>query len=219
MAEFKLKQTAEEVQSAVDNALLFGDELVVALEEQELPFDAEQGCMVAELSAQINIGDKLIVVFDGESYECTAIDSAPYIFFGNLAMMEVGDDTGEPFFGMYAEGTAMIMGTDEAAHIVKIAVFDAVTMPEKYLPKTKLYYKDGDDYLYMDKGCTTKATINDVPKNAEFSIGNVVANTIEFWLAPRMVDTDEMGKQLGYKRVFFYVYAETRTGYTAEYTP
>ena len=172
MAEFTLKQTAEEVQNAVDNALSFGDTEVVVLEEQELVYDAENSGCIGVTSVPIENGDELTVVFDGNSYVCTAIFYAAvgFVLFGNMAMMDDTIDTGEPFVGMYAQGLVLISAMDEANHNVKITAPKATPIPEKYLPRTVLYCQFNDEYLYTDVACTTKATLYDVPDNIDFEI-------------------------------------------------
>lgn len=153
----------------------FGDVPTVILEEQELAFDAEMYGCIGVLSAPIQYGDFLSIVADGEGYECEVVDINGNIAFGNLALAEAGEDTGEPFLGMYFDGMVMFMFMDELNHIVGIAKMTVTKIPNRYYnTQTIFYLLNNDSYLYTDRGCTTKVTLEDLI-NA-LSIGSIAAH-------------------------------------------
>jgi hypothetical protein len=219
MAEFKLKQTAEEVQKAVDNALLFGDTEVVILEEQELVYDAEAGGSVAPILVPVEAGSIVFVVFDGVRYECVANSMPPYVIFGNLGI--VGEeDTGEPFLCMCAGNEAIVVFMDESNHTVKISAMTAVKIPERYLPSLKFYFDQAKDYLYTDKECTIKATIADIPDNADFDIGYAAsAGLVSMWYRPIQSGSKLFAESKGFGYVLLMRGTEFIELHTAEYTP
>lgn len=202
----------------------FGDYSIVLLEEQELPFDAEMGGMMAMVTQPIQNGDRLNIVYDGVHYECEAlfIPASGVVVFGNLAFVDEQIDTGEPFLGAYMDGAAMLFGTDEASHTVKIVCIAVETVPDKYTNVPKLYIKpaDTENILYTDTSGTTKATINDLPDHAEFSVGLVTeAGTVLRWYKPIMVGSKVDNQFNGYGIVFVMNGSEILELRTAEYTP
>lgn len=144
----------------------FGDMETLILEEQELQYSAEEeGCFGFTL-APIDEGSAVTVMYDGTRYDCTASSLAHIIVFGNLSFFEMGDDTGEPFVCMYAEGKVMVGAVDEDNHTVKITCKAPVKIANKYINAQTVFYQSEDDktYLYVDQECTVKATNNDVKK-------------------------------------------------------
>lgn len=201
----------------------FGEVPIVILEEQEVPFNAEMGGMMAIVTQPIQDGDRLNIVYDGVPYECEAVlNPSAGVMFGNWALLGVGIDTGEPFFGGYVDGMVMLLGTDEASHTVKIVCIAVETVPDKYTNVPKLYIKQADTemMLYTDTNCTTKATINDLPNHAEFSVGLVAETGIVLsWYKPILVDSKVVNQDNGYGNVIIMNGGEILALYTAEYTP
>lgn len=201
----------------------FGEVPIVILEEQELAFNAETGGMMAMVTQPIQDGDRLNIVYDGVPYECEAVlTPSMAVMFGNGALLGVGIDTGEPFFGVYVDGMVMLLGTDEACHTVKIIRIAVVTVPDKYTNVPKLYIKqvDTERMLYTDTNCTTKATVNDLPNHAEFSVGLVAETGIVLsWYKPILVDSKVVNQDNGYGSVIIMNGSEILGLYTAEYTP
>lgn len=143
----------------------FGDTAVVILEEQELVYDPDAGGCIGVVSAPIAVGDYITVVFDGAPYVCEVIDMFGNVTYGNLDLFGAGDDTGEPFVGMYMGGAVTFACADEANHTFKISLASAEKLPAKYYDAQAVFYKKpgaGDNYLYTDSGCTIKATKMDV---------------------------------------------------------
>lgn len=222
MAEFKLKQTAEEVQKAVDNGLSFGDMPAVLLEEQELQYDADAGGCTGEVSAPINDGDQLTVVYDGESYECTAVikPEMGFFVFGNLSLMG-GDDTGEPFIGMTFDTILVIRAVnpdDTQNHTVKISG----TVPKKIDPKylktfSKIYLSQGSTadtkYLCSDAMGATPISKADLAEAAKLPILLSLGDGIFFSPTAVVPSAGDYGYITIYDGNDFVTYS------TAEYVP
>lgn len=201
----------------------FCDFPTVVLEEQEVPFDAETGGMMAIPTQPINDGDRMIITYDGVEYKLNAAFNSlmAVIAFGNLAMAGVGDDTGEPFVGICADGMVMFLGTDEASHTVKIVVIAVVVLPDKYTNIPKLFCKSFTDgeYLYTDVMCTTKAKHEDVPNHVEFSLAMATGGFANKWIKPQSVMSSMWASNAGYNVVTIVHGVNVIQLYTAEYTP
>lgn len=194
--------------------------LNVIMEEQELAYDTESDSFVATVSASINTGDVIVVVFNGETYECTVgfNEDAYAPVFGNYAPLG-GEDTGEPFCGVYAEGMVMLVALNEVSHVtMKISVTEFVKMPERYFLK-KFYANLVDSYLYIDSGLTTKATVGDIPDSTNFEIGLTQFAAVYSWHKPITVHSKFKNEATGYAQVFALNNEQLVQFYTAEYTP
>lgn len=128
----------------------FGDANTVILEEQELQYDdVARGC-VGTLTHPIHDGDALAIVYDGETYECTAVflPQLNCVGFGNLSPFG-GNDTGEPFFGL-SKGDFINIGDIDIEntknHTVKITSVVTTKIPTKYLPSV-----GGIKYVYINE--------------------------------------------------------------------
>lgn len=135
----------------------FGDVPTVILEEQELAFDQDLEACVGVPSAPIQAGDFLSISADGESYECEVVDINGNIAFGNLAFVEAGEDTGEPFLGFCFEGVIMFVFMDELNHTVKITNLIISKLDPKYVDTNAVFYIQSP-YIYTNASRTTKAT-------------------------------------------------------------
>lgn len=196
----------------------FGETPVVILEEQVLSdYDESEGGYIAELTSPVKNDDVLVVLFEGQSYECKTFDNLETILFGNFVQMGC-EDTGEPFIGAIV-GTMLIFVPFETKNpTVKITLKAVSKIPERYYTGATLFYTDGT-YLYMDSACTTKATSYDVKKainNGSVAISMLGAAliqpcainlaTYEYAIVACMnlVSTDEL---------------DTKILFTAEYVP
>lgn len=181
MSEFKLKQTAEEVQKALDDASIpsdwnqtdssaadfiknkpFGDSDGYILPEQEVPYDPEnEGCL-GFMDGEINEGDTVTVVYDGMSYVCTAVldPNMGAVMFGNFSIIDAGDDTGEPFFAFAMGTTVIFTSLDATSHIIGIISNVVKKLPAEYVEVRTFYVSvsDDDPYIYTDLALENKAT-------------------------------------------------------------
>ena len=195
----------------------FGEFPTVVLEEQELPYDANEGACIGVLSDSIQDGSTVSVVFDGKEYKCKAV-ALSFVFFGNLALIdEAEEDTGEPFCCMAAGSILLVLAMDEENHTVKLTAPISRVLPSKYSSATKFYIRDSDSYLYTDVACTIKATKNDVPRHMNFSVGITDSGITLYWLQPVFCISREYADMVGYVHVNINLENEVISVYTAEY--
>lgn len=198
----------------------FGEMPVVIMEEQEIVYDAEQGACIGAISDIIQAGDTVFVVFDGENYECEAVD-LDVICFGNLALLGFEENTGEPFACMAVGNALVLMPEEPKNHTVKMTNTVSVRIPDKYATLTKLYANSAiDTYLYTDMQCTARATIDDIPDHCDFCIGDCDQGFVATWHTPLLVYSRVIAGLMGYGTVVIIDNnGDQATFYTAEYTP
>ena len=109
------------------------------------------------------VGKIYKVYWDGSAYECTCVvtSESTILFIGNLSIMGMGSDTGEPFIiGVFNGEFINIATTDtSASHTISIIGFvqEVVKIDEKYLPKGFIVNvvgtesNSGNTYLLFDK--------------------------------------------------------------------
>ena len=210
-------QTDETAADFIKNKPFYETENVI-LEEQELYFEEEMQAYIGEVSDTINDRDALKVVLNGNVYATTAVMMEGSIVFGNLALLDVGEDTGEPFAGVCQAGMVVIIHIDATSLTAKIYKADAEKLPHKYFTaQTVFYLKDGGDcYVYVDVECTVKATASDVVKALTFG-----AISLHYMIN---------GRYLAQVQSVLYAHtngsywemltsATSKRYYTAEYTP
>lgn len=91
---------------------------------------------------------EVIITFDGVKY---TYNVEPYdCVFGNLAILEEGEDTGEPFVWALDNCVVCVPSTDDSTHSFGIVgvIAENHTIPEKYLPSKvaelpKIYVETG----------------------------------------------------------------------------
>ena len=106
------------------------------MEEQELSFSMDSAGRyrtLIENALEIIEGQTYIVHWDGTEYECvcSVFDTVP--LFGNLSILGLGDDTGEPF--MYVDGEFITLDTS-ASHTISVKGMKVTVTPiaEEFLP-------------------------------------------------------------------------------------
>ena len=192
----------------------FGDVPAILCEEQTVTFANGVGAVAT--SGKPAIGDSTTVIFDGVPYTCVAQDVMGFTAIGNVSIFEYGDDTGEPFLGLWMDDTYLeiyYLGDSETA-VIRIDGNRVVTLPEKYYTKQRLLYTDGT-YIYADGGLSTKLTATEFitlmtssPLVIVFAgeLMAIISGGIEY-------NEDEVGYCCCYLRGEFVTY------YTAEYKP
>lgn len=134
----------------------FGDFPAVILEEQELPYNEDEGGCVGLLDNPINAGDVLTVKYDGTEYVCEAAELNGWVAFGNFGLMGQ-EDTGEPFIAMVAGETVMFMPLDGASHMIGISAEIVQKLDDKYVANQAVFYVDSG-FLYKEIICATRVT-------------------------------------------------------------
>ena len=116
---------------------------VTLMEEQELAFalmgDAGQYGVQLTEALEVVEGKTYTVNWDGTEYECVCVVSNNMPMFGNLSIIGIGDDTGEPFLYVYninmAVGGFSTIDTSASHTIsVKTTVETVTPMAEEFLP-------------------------------------------------------------------------------------
>ena len=111
----------------------------VLVEESTVSFgDSGQGFYFAVFQStfEATVGETYKVYWDGAAYECTCVDFNSGCAIGNLSILGLGSDTGEPFLITFG-AEPIIATTDTAAsHTISISglVTEVVKVDEKYLP-------------------------------------------------------------------------------------
>lgn len=175
------KQSEEDALDFIKNKPFYEYDALI-MEEQELPYDADQGGLFAVIQSPIQVGDALSVVFDGVTYETMVVNINGNIAFGNIGLMSDGQNTGEPFVGMYFPDISMVglITMDTESHTVKISVSDLTKLPAKYYDVQAVFWAKANDlYLYTDESMTIKAKRADIAaavqkKQVVISISGVI---------------------------------------------
>ena len=135
----------------VKNRPFYTGDLVetVLVEESTVSFaDMGDGSYGAQVQSTFvaTVGGAYKVSWDGTVYECTcvAVSELPILFIGNLSIMGMSSDTGEPFIIGVSNGSGITIGTKDtsASHTISISGFvqEVVKIDEKYLSDPLILY-------------------------------------------------------------------------------
>ena len=112
----------------------------VVVEESTVAFeDNGEGFYVAIFESTFvpTVGETYKVTWDGTVYESVCAEFSKTYLIGNLSLMGVGSDTGEPFLMLIENGQFTIGTTDtSASHTISISgiVTPVIKIDRKYLP-------------------------------------------------------------------------------------
>ena len=114
---------------------------ITLMEERELAFVLKDSAYVTQsmLAFEVVEGQTYTVNWDGTEYECVGVISNSMPLFGNLSIMGMGDDTGEPFLYIYdknyAAGLLATLDTS-ASHTIGVKTTGEIVTPmaEEFLP-------------------------------------------------------------------------------------
>ena len=112
----------------------------VLVEESTVTFADDGGLYAGQLESTFSatVGETYKVTWDGTTYESACVDYSGVTVIGNLSIMGVGSDTGEPFIMAVNNGPSIgIKATDTApSHTISISggAAQVVKIDEKYLP-------------------------------------------------------------------------------------
>lgn len=129
---------------------------VTLMEEQELAFVLNNGAYKVLLTPGFKVveGQTYIVNWDGIDYECVSFidNSSPAI--GNLSIMGMGDDTGEPFF-YFCDEAELVGGfvtlDTSASHTISVKTTVEIFTPmvAEFLPAAALITLASDSSSYI----------------------------------------------------------------------
>ena len=116
----------------------------VLVEESTISFSFSEGegvyTGVLKSTFSATVGETYKVYWDGTAYECVCVSLGNVPAIGNLSILGVGSDTGEPFIMAVANGQGISIGTADtsASHTFSISAFEqeVVKIDEKYLPES-----------------------------------------------------------------------------------
>lgn len=128
----------------------------VLVEESTVPFSDSGGLYFAQFPSTFaaTVGETYKVYWDGSNYECTCVDLNGNSAIGNLSIMGIGSDTGEPFIMAVNNGVEIqIVSADtSASHTFSISGFvpEVVKIDKKYLPEIGLLKEIKLNTAYAD---------------------------------------------------------------------
>ena len=108
------------------------------MEEQEVAFALENGVYTAYLTEALEIaeGQTYAVNWDGTEYECVCFvfNLSPTI--GNMSILGLGDDTGEPFLYSSADRAFFVTIDTSASHTISFKRIEEIVTPmaTEFLP-------------------------------------------------------------------------------------
>ena len=105
------------------------------MEEQEVAFTSSGGAYMAQITNAFEIveGQTYTVNWDGTEYECVGFTMESDSGFGNLSILDMGEDTGVPF--LYIYGGIFTLDTS-ASHTISVKTTEEVITPmaEEFIP-------------------------------------------------------------------------------------
>ena len=138
------------------------------MEEQELAFKLNKGKYMSQLTPGFKVveGQTYAVNWDGTEYECVGVVSNSLPMLGNLSIMNMGDDTGEPFLYAYNKNLTLGMFATidaSASHTIGVKTTGEIVTPmaEEFLPASVgtaalIYYNS------RDKSCSSELTYDEL---------------------------------------------------------
>ena len=111
------------------------------MEEQQVAFTLNKGVYAAQITDAFKVVEEkaYTVNWDGTEYECVGVISNSMPLLGNLSIMGMGDDTGEPFVYGYniKQAVGMFVTLDtSASHTISVKRIEEIVTPmaEEFLP-------------------------------------------------------------------------------------
>ena len=152
------------------------------LEEQEIAFSNMGRLYLGVLTDafSLTLGQTYAVNWDGTEYECVCSEFQSSIIFGNLSIMGVGEDTGEPF--IYSPYDKSFVTLDAApSHTISVVgptiIYEKID--ENFLPKYKYVSYEAQDLTDVEKE-TARNNINALDKDVLIEIPNNIVLASDF---------------------------------------
>ena len=131
-------QNDETAADYVKNRPFYSGNLVETVLFEESTVSFEDGFSEFQSTFEATVGETYKVYWDGTAYVCTCVTSNYNLAIGNLSIIGLGSDTGEPFLMMINNGKGIgIVTTDTlASHTFSISGIaqEVAKIDEKYLP-------------------------------------------------------------------------------------
>ena len=154
----------------------------VFVEESTVSFAPEEdGVYFGELQSTFvpTVGETYKVSWDGTTYESTCVNFNRFQVIGNLSIMGVGSDTGEPFLANISHGEIIEIATADtsASHTFSISGFvtEVVKIDPKYI-RDMYYTADHVETVFVEESTATFAENNGLyvarfPSTFEATVG------------------------------------------------
>ena len=126
----------------------------VLVGESTVSFAAAEGVYMGQLESTFvpTVGETYKVSWDGTTYESTCVNFNSFQVIGNLSIMGIGSDTGEPFLIVVGndEGIKIATADASASHTFSIGGFipEIVKIDRKYLPQAAFITYDSSTSTY-----------------------------------------------------------------------
>ena len=147
-----------------------GDPVETVLVEESTVMFKENGGLYAgllESTVETTAGETYKVSWDGTVYECPYATVNGLSAIGNLAILDMGPDTGEPFMIGVEDGHGIFIYTTDtsASHTISISgiTIPVVKIDPKYLPIP--FKPDGKSYLTFSSSSSFTLKVNDATKH------------------------------------------------------
>ena len=133
------------------------------MEEQEVAFALGEGAYVAFLTEALEIaeGQTYAVNWDGTEYECVCFvfNLSPTI--GNMSILGVGDDTGEPFLYSSADRAFFVTSDTSASHTISVKKIEETVTPmaEEFMPVIPSDKMPTVPYLLVNSSTTNSTKV------------------------------------------------------------
>ena len=144
----------------------------VVFEESAVTFIENGGLYMAQfpLTFETTVGETYKVTWDGTVYERTCVYMSEAYVIGNLSIIGIGSDTGEPFIiaVLNGEGIQIMTADTSASHTVSISemVVPVVKIDKKYLVQSDWNQNDGTAADYVKNRPFYSETGNVTVENA-----------------------------------------------------
>ena len=202
----------------------FGEGRGYIMPEQEVCDPSGEGAHVS-LDEEINVGDTVTVVYDGVSYDCTALDYPDLDggrLFGNLSLTGMEDDTGEPFVAVSMGNVGIFFLPDADSHVIGIIAGIINKLAPEYMEVLTFYVNgsDTDPYIYTDATLNNKATKEEILAASKIQNFRLEIVAMGFTAFAMPVISVPISKQTPFKvYAFDCLSEEIRIYRTAEYVP
>ena len=151
------------------------------VEESTVSFAPAEGVYMGELQSTFvaTVGETYKVSWDGTTYESTCVNFNRFQVIGNLSIMGVGSDTGEPFLADVGHGEIIpiITADTSASHTISISGFvtEVVKIDPKYI-RDMYYTADPVETVFVEESTATFAENNGLyvarfPSTFEATVG------------------------------------------------
>lgn len=143
-------------------------ETVTVIPEQTITLKALSNTVAAENA--FFVGDKVVVKWNGDIYECVAVSLQGLAAVGNASLADMGEPSSEPFLiGSRGENAVIFAGEQGETSVCVNAITETIhPIDQKFLPSgvggTKLYHDSYNGKTYTDEQLAIELVFSDAVK-------------------------------------------------------